>query len=615
MGSLYNIKHTPVDHPLKWSPHPIYPIYNPIRDLPPKMIDGVEKYFCKHTEGWPHPVIIDDKNRWLSVQDILFYWEKRETQIANEKNDPLRYIYKNPQWEDAERLLKSDDVLIVVGGNRSSKTKFSSYYGSKEIVEWDDRIILLLSNNETTSVSIQQKNLWEFLPPEWKAVKHKRGRFDTGNISYDPKNGFSKNKIVTPRLTEVYFGSYEQDLNKFEGMEFDLIICDENLPLQWFENLRRGLATRGGKMIWTFTPIHGLTPAVAAATQGAVTIQSRPVNDPRILDPNKVGCPDCPPGHMPYIRRSKFPIIHFWSIDNKFSPYENMVKHYGNEVHEKKMIRFFGYCNKVNKSQFGTFCQHHILKKQEMEKALQKRVARHMIMDPASGRNPFIFWVAIDEDGRHFIYREWPDVPTHGAWATHSTKENIWDGDRGPAQDSLSLSIVELKKLILKLENGEKIWERRIDPRSGGSRHISEKSGGMSLIESYEEENKNPKTGEVIAPSMEFIPAPGFAETVGIEGNSEGIQGINNLLYFDITQPIVPYVNEPMLYISEECENIIWALQNYTGNDGPKSACKDPIDGLRYMATSNLQYYDEKSFLWTKPRGLGSKSMSPQKYY
>ena len=51
---------------------------------------------------------------------------------------------------------------------------------------------------------------------------------------------------------------------------------------------------------------------------------------------------------------------------------------------------------------------------------------------------------------------------------------------------------------------------------------------------------------------LEFEPAPG-------EHQREGIDQVNDLLYYDPEKPIGP-ANKPRLLILETCRNVIWAL-------------------------------------------------------
>ena len=42
------------------------------------------------------------------------------------------------------------------------------------------------------------------------------------------------------------------------------------------------------------------------------------------------------------------------------------------------------------------------------------------------------------------------------------------------------------------------------------------------------------------------------------------------------------------LFVSERCKNTLFALSYYTGADGQRGACKEPIDCLRYGLESGM---------------------------
>jgi len=57
--------------------------------------------------------------------------------------------------------------------------------------------------------------------------------------------------------------------------------------------------------------------------------------------------------------------------------------------------------------------------------------------------------------------------------------------------------------------------------------------------------------------------------------------------------------------VSDRCQNIIWALQEYTGAGGPDEQAKDPIDVIRYAAVASIYFCDENTMKATKPRQGG----------
>jgi hypothetical protein len=76
-----------------------------------------------------------------------------------------------------------------------------------------------------------------------------------------------------------------------------------------------------------------------------------------------------------------------------------------------------------------------------------------------------------------------------------------------------------------------------------------------------------------------------FTATPG-DSIDEGVSMINDALSYNPEKP-VDARNQPKLYISENCKNVIYALQTYTAADGKKGATKDFIDLLRYVCLSD----------------------------
>jgi len=79
----------------------------------------------------------------------------------------------------------------------------------------------------------------------------------------------------------------------------------------------------------------------------------------------------------------------------------------------------------------------------------------------------------------------------------------------------------------------------------------------------------------------------------------EGLQALISKMSYDTSKPL-DSVNRPHFYISQDCENIIRALAEYTGDQGLKEAWKDPIDVLRYAAIADLDHVDATKSQITK---------------
>lgn len=72
----------------------------------------------------------------------------------------------------------------------------------------------------------------------------------------------------------------------------------------------------------------------------------------------------------------------------------------------------------------------------------------------------------------------------------------------------------------------------------------------------------------------------------------EGLGQINELLCWNKEKPYDPVMNAPRLYVSERCQQVIWALANYTGRAGATGAAKDFVDVVRYAVMGDLQHVD-----------------------
>jgi hypothetical protein len=109
---------------------------------------------------------------------------------------------------------------------------------------------------------------------------------------------------------------------------------------------------------------------------------------------------------------------------------------------------------------------------------------------------------------------------------------------------------------------------------------------------------------------MDFhLMAPGKGRIIGGEHSDGSVQMINDALFYDLDTPLGEFspksaaLNEPKLQVLETCPNLIYALAHWSGVDGQKGACKDPIDCLRGLFLTSVQYIDESQYVWQGARG------------
>jgi hypothetical protein len=254
----------------------------------------------------------------------------------------------------------------------------------------------------------------------------------------------------------------------------------------------------------------------------------------------------------------------FHSQLNPYNPFEQLKKILAGKKPYETRIRAYGWADNVSGNQFPRFTDANIIP----AKDVPKDGTNYMVCDPAGARNWFMLWLRVTETGEMYVYREWPDM-SEGEWAMPDSSP---DGRAGSAQrNNCARSIEDYKSLIREMEGDEEICERFIDPRAGGSK-ASMDEGGISLIEMLDGGDE----------PMHFRPAAG----IRIE---QGVAMINDGFAYDHNLPLNS-LNHPKLYVSEDCQNLIYCLREWTGKDGDKGATKDPVDCLRYLMVMDPEY-------------------------
>ena len=440
--------------------------------------------------------------------------------------------------------------------------------------------IWCLHTTNMTSVSMQQNVFQKYLPPELKEAK----RSKSTQVSWTQKNGFSDNTAVY-NGNQIWFLNYSQDIKVVEGGEVDFVWCDELVPADWLETLKYRLITRNGKLLVTFTPILGYTQTVKEFIS---TSRIKTWKESELLPhSNVIGVPK---GHMPYTAEGvygKHACIWFHSKLNPYNNWERMQQTLkGRSTHDIK-IRAYGWAEQTAGSQFPMFGDKNIFTDSVTDHCPEG--TNYMVADPAGARNWFMLWARVDAHGTVWVYREWPDQ-SYGEWALPSDKA---DGRPGPAQRSGGgRGINEYTELVWSLETHddkrEEIAERYIDPRSAGTETTS-KEGGVTLLDLLLDASE----------PLYFQPAA----SVSVD---ERVLIVNDLLCYDRDADIDSEKNHPRLMVHESCQNLIYSLREWTGHDGQKGACKDPIDALGYLVVMQPSHTGALNNSWQKFNKCGS---------
>lgn len=512
----------------------------------------------------PHPVMALDYEllEKLGPEDGWKYLKTREELIAREASDPFRYGYIPPVWKRASELLEKHREILVMGGNRSGKTEWAAKEVIKTMYSKPGAVVWCFQTTAPNSIELQQPRIWKYMPPEWRNAR----KGQVTNITYSVKGGFTEAKFVAPNQSICIFRNYAQDPSTLEGGEIDFAWADELVPLDVLETLRFRLVDRNGKLAVTFTPVEGWSPTVADYLSGAKTVEDA---DAELLplknDRGAVAGYEKVP--IEQINPKGRPILYFHTQSNPWAGWTRMKQELQSETKEKILCRAYGVPTKAISGRFPLFNPKvHVIRHTDVPQG-----TRYHWVDPASGKNWAMIWTAHDTAGRIVVYREWPDQVSYiegvgyaGEWALPDGKK--LDGKPGPAQQDFGFGLERYRDEILRVEAGEEIFERWMDSRYGHARTLAKESP-TTLID------------EMADLDMNFTATPG-------DSIDEGVSMINDALSYNPEKP-VDARNQPKLYISENCKNLIYALQTYTAADGKKGAVKDFVDLLRYVCLSD----------------------------
>lgn len=194
---------------------------------------------------------------------------KRREAMQREKDDPYRYGFVPPHWLKAKTLLEEQRELLILGGNRSAKSRFAAWHAVNEMVKKPNSRGWCFHSNATQSIAWQQPYMFDYIPAEWKNVKKDRYT----NVNFTQKNGFSDGTFILPNRSQCWFFTYEMEKKIIEGGEIDWFWCDELVPMDWLETLFFRIMTRKGWGLTTFTPVEGYSATVGMYLDGAITIE------------------------------------------------------------------------------------------------------------------------------------------------------------------------------------------------------------------------------------------------------------------------------------------------------------------------------------------------------
>ena len=560
---------------------------------------------------WPVPTaaevraLIANHGEARALELLRESHDRRERAIRAAREEPVFHAYEPETWKESRRLLAQFGELGIMGQNRSGKTRFAAKYCMEKIVTQPNKLAAFFHMTEETSKNQQQKVIYEHLPVAWRKLG---ADGDSVYVKYSAANGFTNGKFVLPNGGMGLFFNYRQSFDVWEGYEFDVVWCDELVPLPVLETLRYRVGQgRRLEILVTFTPKTGFTPTVQNLLAGGAVTRSLPAP---LLPQDQVHVKGCPPGHMPYTIEGKGKSVVFfhWGSNPYGANDEIRSKLEGAPLARVKM-RAYGWADKTVEGALTKYDETvHLVPRAKFEAEWAKVGTRYCVADPGMAKNWFIKWYLVTPGGKTIVYREWPDARRFGEWALSPSEAEDGGGRKfdwrvGPAQRvGLLQGINEIKRMILEEEGwrwdyekqawddsrAEKIERRLIDPRLGAE-GIPSMDEGTSIIDLMECEGHDGR----------MVLAPMFWEAAPASHVSEGVGLLNEQMAFDGDRPVAAD-NCPAWYVVDDLEQTKLAYREYTLAGSQRDALKDIVDPDRYFAKARLGYVSPD--MW-KPSG------------
>jgi len=521
--------------------------------------------------------------------DTLDYLIKVQDRVDT---DSVELGYSLDMWERVFDLWKETEVFVIFGGNRSTKSTLASrivIWLMKTIPECEIRCWHV---NQKRSREDQQRFVYEAISDDMKrenALRPARDRW-----SYSQKNGFTGDKLILPpqpgfkRGSSCIFQHYKSwlhDNQVAEGFNCHFIWPDEEIPGKLFDTLQLRLSDFKGKMMLTFTTLQGWTDVVTTVLDGAKT------------DVSRNGLEEDTKEKLPLEQTSKkvnqCKILYFWSDFNPFIPPGSVRKRVSGYSRSHRMARLYGIPERVHDIQFVKFNDYNIIEPNELPWVDDSNypVTHYHLCDPAGNRMWSMIWVAVDQAGTWWIWRDWPDFANYGPWCEPWVNGNgVPVGKQGSASKGQGYGYKDYAWHIKQIEKdemqeGAKVFERLMDPRFGS--HKVPKDDMQSTV-----------LNDINSMSINLEPCfrsgPGFDIHIGLEK-------INSLLAWDTEKPMNA-MNAPKLFITSNCENTIYCMMNYTAKLGYDEKTKDFPDCIRMGATvlpDGIEYISPMSMTTT----------------
>lgn len=507
------------------------------RTLQQRVKDNPLKYY------WPHALGCDGVHCDTNKIEFETYDGKKHV------------VYGCPQYTFHSSLA---DTRAFFGGNRSGKTTAGavevSFHATGRYPEWWegrkwDRpvVIRCFASDFQKGLKVVTKKLREWLPKD--SIIHVYKNNQKAEVEWHIQH-------VTGGISYIDMMTYEQDPYLAEGWNGDIAWFDEPPPRATYIATVRGLVDNNGICLFTLTPLK----------EPWLFDEIYNTRDPNVTSVL------CDLRHN-LIRMNPISKQKIGLREEAIRKFEMRLTEEERETRMHGKFRYLAgriwkeWDRDIHTFDRGMWVEGH--KGVLVDGQPPIHWPRCMLIDPHD-RNPHaLLWIAVDEAGEYWAYREMYSAGLIG-------------------------DIVRTCKRM-ELDAREEVTLRIMDPNFGPKRYAN---SGLTVRDEFEQEGRLQNYNS-------------FRFTFGDDRKEVGRKAVAKLLKYDIQKPI-SFMNHPQLRVASDLKECVYEIEHYVWDEFRIGIERDPKETPKDMNThfpDLLHYFSLAKFSGHKPiikEGKGS---------
>lgn len=199
------------------------------------------------------PITMTDVNELIKLRDKLLQLEREYKDNRLDFMEWERYPEQNKMREmiiDRLHNRTGPNIFVIFGGNRSGKSELGGGIIAYIAKEMESQRIWCATLSDL-SIKVQQRKLKDLV-----RIK------DIEYGEYNEVRGWKNKTIITKKKSVIYFKTYDQGSEAFQGDDIDVAWFDEECPYDVFQETLIRIGDRQGCMVVTFTSLQGFTRLV-----------------------------------------------------------------------------------------------------------------------------------------------------------------------------------------------------------------------------------------------------------------------------------------------------------------------------------------------------------------